>query len=303
MSTVLIAGGSGLIGRRLSQMLQEQGHDVLHLSRRSRPDAAIPAYRWAPREGHIDDAAILRADYVINLAGAGIADKPWTKARKQLIIDSRVEGARLLLSAFGRLQHFPKAYISSAAIGYYGERGGQWVDEGSAPGEGFLPESCIAWEAAIGEVASAGVRTVGIRIGIVLSTQGGALEKMLLPFQLRIGTYFGDGSQWYSWIHIDDLCRMFIKAMEDDSMQGFYNGVAPNPVSNKTLTEGLRDALGNRAAIAPVPAFALRLAMGEMADVVLLSTRVRSAKIEAAGFHFSFPTLDEALKDLLQRKV
>ncbi|MCB0550889.1 MAG: TIGR01777 family oxidoreductase [Phaeodactylibacter sp.] len=303
MSTVLIAGGSGLIGRRLSQLLLEQGHEVLHLSRQSRPDAAIPTYRWAPGEGYIDDDAVLRADYVINLAGAGIADKPWTKARKRLIIDSRVEGARLLLSAFGRLQHFPKAYISSAAIGYYGERGSQWVDERSAPGAGFLAESCVAWEDAIGEVARAGVRTVGIRIGIVLSTQGGAMEKMLLPFQFRLGTYFGDGRQWYSWIHIDDLCGIFIRAMEDDSIQGFYNGVAPNPVSNKALAEGLREALGNRAAIAPVPAFALRLAMGEMADVVLLSTRVSSKKIENAGFDFSFPNLKEALADLLQRRV
>ena len=303
MPTILIAGGSGLIGSRLSHLLREQGHDVLHLSRRPRPNAPYPTYRWDTGEGYIDDEAVQRADYAVNLAGAGIADKPWTKARKQLIIDSRTEGARLLLSAFRRLQHFPKAYISSAAIGYYGDRGNEWLNETSKPGQGFLPESCVAWEAAAGEVADAGIRTVAIRIGIVLSTQGGAMEKMLLPFQFRLGAYFGDGSQWYSWIHIGDLCRMFIKAVEDDSMQGVYNGVAPNPATNKELTEAIKGALGKPALAVPAPAFALRLAMGEMADVVLSSARVSSKKIEAAGFEFSFPTLGEALPDLLERRV
>lgn len=303
MPTILIAGGSGLIGSRLSHLLREQGHEVLHLSRRARPDAAFRSYRWSPAASSIDDEAVLRADYVINLAGAGIADKPWTAARKQLIIDSRVDSARTLSAAFERLQHYPKAYISGAAVGYYGDRGDEWMDENSAPGEGFLPESCMAWEKAIGEAGRPGLRKVAIRIGIVLSTQGGAMEKILLPFRFRVGTYFGDGSQWYSWIHIDDLCRIFIKAVEDDSMQGTYNGVAPNPATNKELTEAIKEALGNSGLLAPVPAFALRLAMGEMADVVLDSTRVRSGKIEAAGFQFSFPTLEKALPDLLRRKV
>ncbi|MCO6478743.1 MAG: TIGR01777 family oxidoreductase [Phaeodactylibacter sp.] len=303
MSTILIAGGSGMIGGRLSQMLREEGHEVLHLSRRSRPDADFPSYKWDVGEFSIDDEAVLRADYVINLAGAGIADSPWTKSRKQLIIDSRVDGARLLLSSFTRLGRFPKAYLSSAAIGYYGDRGDEWLDESAPPGNGFLSKSCNAWEGAIREVAGAGVRTVGLRAGIVLSTRGGALEKILMPFKAGLGTYFGDGSQWYSWIHIDDLCRMYIKAMQDEDMQGFYNGVAPNPVTNKELAEAIKEARGKPALVAPVPAFALRLAMGEMADTILDSTRVSSEKIEQAGFEFSFPVLDEALRDLLQRKV
>ena len=240
---------------------------------------------------------------MVNLAGAGIADKPWTNARKRLIIDSRVDSTQLLLSAFKRLRHFPKAYLSSAAIGYYGDRGNEWLDESAAPGHGFLPESCIAWEEAIGEVAQAGVRTVAVRVGIVLSTRGGAMEKMLLPFQLRLGAYSGDGSQWYSWIHIDDLCRMFIKAMEDEDMQGAYNGVAPHPVTNKELAVAMKNALGKPALTLPAPALALRLAMGEMADVVLSSARVRSEKIEATGFEYAFPTLSEALPDLLRRRV
>ena len=303
MSTVLIAGGSGLIGSRLSQLLREQGDDVLHLSRRHRPDAPYSTYRWDPGDSYIDDEAILRADYVVNLAGAGIADKPWTKARKRLIIDSRVDSTHLLLSAFERLQHFPKAYLSSAAIGYYGDRNNEWLNESSAPGQGFLAESCMVWEEVIDEVAQAGIRTVAVRVGIVLSTRGGAMEKMLLPFHFRLGTYFGDGSQWYSWIHIDDLCRIFIKAMEDDGMQGVYNGVAPNPATNKELTLAMKDVLGKPALAVPAPALALRLAMGEMADVVLSSARVRSKKIEAAGFEYAFPTLGKALPDLLHRKV
>lgn len=303
MSTILIAGGSGLIGGHLSRMLRQEGHEVLHLSRRARPDAAFTTYKWNLNESYIDDEAILSADYVINLAGAGIADSPWTKARKQLIIDSRVGSARLLLSAFERLQHHPKAYISSSAVGYYGNRGDEWLQESAPPGEGFLSESCIAWEAATGKFARLGIRTAGLRTGIVLSTKGGALEKMLLPFHAWIGAYFGDGSQWYSWIHIDDICRLYIEAVENESMQGFYNGVAPNPVTNKELTKGIKEALGKSALVAPVPAFALRMAMGEMADTILDSTRVSSEKTEKAGFEFSFPNLDEALEDLLRRKV
>ncbi len=303
MSTVLLAGGSGLIASRLSHLLRDKGYEVLHLSRHPRQGGAFPAYQWDPAKQTIDDEAVLRAGYVINLAGAGIADKPWTRARKQLIIGSRVDSARLLLRTFERLGHRPGAYISSSAIGYYGDRGAEWLDESSEPGEGFLPESCIAWENAIGAAAKAGIRTVGIRIGIVLSTQGGAMEKMLQPFRFRGGAYFGDGSQWYSWIHIDDLCRMFINAIEDSSMQGFYNGVAPNPVSNKELTEAIKGALGKPALIVPAPAAILRLAMGEMADVVLSSTRASSKKIETAGFEFLFPTLEKALPDLLERRV
>lgn len=303
MSTVLVAGGSGLIGSRLSQLLLDKGYEVLHLSRRPRPGGPFPVYQWDPALQTIDDEAVRRADYVINLAGAGIADKPWTNARKRLIVDSRVDSARLLLRTFERLGHRPGAYVSSAAIGYYGDRGDEWLDENSEPGGGFLPESCIAWENAIGALAKTGIRTVGIRAGIVLSTRGGAMGKMLLPFRFGGGAYFGDGSQWYSWIHIDDLCRMFISAIEDGSMQGFYNGVAPNPVSNKKLTEALKGALGKPALIVPAPAAILRLAMGEMADVVLHSTRASSKKIEAAGFEFLFPTLEKALPDLLERRV
>lgn len=299
MSTVLVGGGTGLIGTRLSQLLSEEGYEVSHLSRTAHPDAKFPAYQWDVAAGTIDKAAVAQADYVINLAGAGIADRPWTKARKQLIINSRVQSAALLADTFQKLGHSPRAYLSSSAIGYYGDRGNKWVSEEAGPGDGFLSESTQAWEAAIQGVAQRGIRTVGIRTGIVLSTQGGALEKMLIPFRFYTGTYFGDGEQWYSWVHIDDICRMFIHAMQNASMEGFYNGVAPSPVTNKRLVKTIKEVKNSPALIVPAPALALRLAMGEMADAILDSTRVLADKIKETGFTFEYPTIDAALKDLL----
>lgn len=288
-----------MIGTRLSQLLQEQGYNPIHLSRSKRPDAPYPTYQWDAKAGTIEDEAVQAADYVINLAGAGIADKPWTKARKALIISSRVNTARLFKNAFARTGHEPKAYISSSAIGYYGDRGETLMTEDAEPGEGFLSESTVAWESAIQEVGQTGLRTVGIRIGIVMSTEGGALEKMLIPFRFYAGTYFGNGQQWYSWIHIDDICRLFIHAMENEAMNGFYNGVAPQPVRNKVLVENIKTALDSPALIVPAPAIALRLAMGEMADAVLDSAKVSAEKTMSTGFTYQFPEVEKALGDLL----
>ncbi len=303
MASVLIAGGSGLIGRRLSVMLTEQGHCVMLLSRKANSDAGFTTFTWHPAEGKIDHQAIRQADVIINLAGAGIADTHWTPTRKREIIDSRVQSTRLLLESIQCTGHNPRCYLSGSAIGIYGDRGEEFLDEYADSGAGFLAESCLAWEAAIREVANAGVRTVALRIGIVLSTQGGALEKMLIPARLGAGVYFGSGRQWYSWIHIDDVCRMFIHAMEQEYMTGFYNAVAPNPVRNKELVVALQRALRLPPIVLPAPTPVLRLAMGEMADVVLNSTRVTSQKISDAGFRFEHPHLSEALADLLARKL
>lgn len=304
MATVLIGGGTGLIGTRLSEILEEHGYTVEHLSRSENPDARFPAYAWDTVNGTIDEAAVARADYVINLAGAGIADKPWTDARKRIIIESRTKSTRLLLDTFRKLDKEPKAYLSSAAIGIYGDRGDEVMTEDSEPGKsGFLAESCKAWEQAIREVAATSTRTVALRIGVVLSTKGGALEKMLIPLKLRTATYFGDGSQWFSWIHIDDVCQMFLYALENENLEGFYNAVAPNPKTNKQFTEVLADAYGKSVVTVPAPAFALRLGMGEMADTVLGSTKVSAQKIQDVGFEFKFPELKPALQDLLERRV
>lgn len=304
MQTILIAGGTGLVGSRLSDLLTEKGYKVTHLSRRANPSAKYKTYQWDLNKNHIEEAALQKANVVINLAGAGIADKRWTAARKQLIIDSRVKSNELLANL---LPNYPniKTYISASAIGYYGDRPADEVlKENASPGQtGFLAESVKAWEASIQKVAATDIRTVILRIGIVLSTKGGALEKLLIPFNFWMGTYFGDGKQVYSWIHIDDMCRQFIKAIENNEMNGTYNGVAPKPVSNKVFTELAAKAIDKSAAILPAPTFAMRLAMGEMADVVLTGSNVSSEKIEKVGFVFEFPELEGAIRDLVKRKI
>lgn len=303
MASILLAGGAGLIGRRLRNILSQEGHKVSILSRKNNPYGEFPTFVWDPEKGVIDHDAVRQADVVINLAGAGIADARWTPERKREIIESRTRSTRLLLESFQCTGHSPQGFLSGAAIGYYGERGNEELTENAAPGKGFLAESCVAWEQAIAEVGAAGIRTAAFRIGIVLSTRGGALEKMLLPARLGAGTYFGNGAQWYSWIHIDDVCRMFLYAIQNTEMTGVFNAVAPEPVTNKDLSLALMRALGKPPVLLPAPAFALRWAMGEMADVVLNSTKVSSRKMEQAGFQFQFGNLDAAFADLLKRGV
>jgi uncharacterized protein len=303
MASILLAGGTGLIGRRLSILLQQQGHQVSLLSRHKRSQGQYPSFYWNPAAGEIDHEAMRQADVVINLAGAGIADARWSIARKREIIESRTKSTALLLESMQCTGHSPKVFLSGAAIGFYGERGNTLLTEESPAGNGFLAESCVAWEEAIATVAASGIRTVAFRIGIVLSTKGGALEKMILPARLGAGAYFGDGAQWYSWIHIDDVCNMFIHAINNTAVQGTYNAVSPNPATNKALAAALMRALDRPQILLPAPAFALRLAMGEMADVVLNSTRVSSANIEATGFQFHHPALEAALLDLLSRNI
>ena len=303
MQNVLIAGGTGLLGTRLSPLLKAKGYEVTHLSRTKNLEKTYPAYQWDLDKGIIDEEAIQNADYVINLAGAGIADARWTKKRKQLVIDSRVKGNELLKKYFETVKK-PKAFIASSAIGYYGDRADELLTEKATPGkEGFLAYSTGIWEQSIHDVAKLDMRTAIIRIGIVLSTQGGALQKMLISFNLRTGAYFGDGSAIYSWIHIDDICEIFIKAIEDEQMKGIYNGVSPNPISVKKLVYNIEEALGKKSIIMPAPEFGLRLAMGEMADAVLTSTKVSADKVNAAGYQFKFPDNVTALKDLLKRNI
>lgn len=303
MSTVLIAGGSGLIGSRLSELLAEKGYEVTHLSRRKKTTSKYRVYQWDVNQQTIEEEAVQEADYIINLAGAGIVDKRWTARRKQLIIESRTKGNELLRNTLDKLQKKPNAFIASSAIGYYGNTGDRTVDESSDPtGEGFLSTSCMEWERSITPLFETDIRTVLIRIGIVLSTQGGALEKMLISFNFLSGAYFADGKQWYSWIHIDDLCNMFIQAIEQDSMQGIYNGVAPNPARNADLIKAVGKAKKLPFVLLPAPAFALRFVMGEMADTILSSAKI-STKVEETGFVFQYPTLNKALPDLLKRKI
>lgn len=305
MSKVLIAGGTGLVGQRLSQLLTEKGHQVAHLSRKKSTKSKYPTFVWNTSKNFIEERAFEGVEYVINLAGAGIADALWTKSRKKLIIDSRIQTTALLTSYIQKLAKKPKAYLAAAAIGIYGDRGAEELTEASAIGKkGFLVESCVAWENAIRLAGEQnGIRTAAIRIGVVLSTKGGALPKMTLPMNFFTASYFGDGGQWYSWIHIDDVCNMFVKLMEDETTEGFYNGTTPNPLTNKDLTKQLVKALGKRAMIIPAPRAALRLGMGEMGDVVLNSSKIFPARMEMAGFTFAFPEFQEAIKDLVFKKI
>ncbi len=298
MTTILIAGGSGLIGKRLTLLLKQRGYEVNWLSRSPEKEIEIKTFGWDPAKATIDPAALQKADYIINLAGSGIADKRWTEARKKDIIDSRVQSGDLFLKSFSENRGTVKAYISASAIGFYGDRGNDLMTEISAPGTGFLSIRTIEWEKPPLKIAATGLRTVRIRIGIVLAAKGGALPQLKFPFNFRTGVYFSDGQAWYSWIHIDDLCHIFIKAIEDDQMNGVYDAVSPEPVTGKEMIKNIGKALGGFYLYLSMPSFLLRLFMGEMADVVLNSTKVSAQKIRDAGFAFQFPNVLDALKNI-----
>jgi uncharacterized protein len=301
MKKILIAGGTGLIGTHLSRLLKNSGYEVTHLSRRANPTAEFPTYAWQPETGSFDPIAFEKVDAIINLAGAGIADKLWSKKRKHEIIDSRTSTNALIAKYLRSENHAIQVYVSASAIGFYANRGDEIMAETASIGTGFLAESTGAWETAIAEVAATNVRTVALRIGVVLSPEGGALQKMLLSFLFRLGVYFGNGRQWTSWIHRADLCNIFLWALQNPNIQGTFNAVAPGPLSNFDLTKAISTAKGGWYLLIPAPAFALRLVMGEMADVVLGSTRVSSQKIENQGFVFRFPEAVDALRDLFSK--
>jgi uncharacterized protein (TIGR01777 family) len=296
--TILLAGGTGLIGARLQVLLRKNGYTVRLLTRTPKNEGE---YAWDPVKNKIDDAAVQGVDAVINLAGAGIADGRWTPERKRLLIDSRVESARVLRDALQRNGIAPEVYISASAQGLYGDTGEELVYEDHAPGKsGFMPECCIAWENAAETVAALGIRTVMLRIGIVLAREGGALAEIIKPLRLGAGGYFADGKAWWSWIHRDDLCEMFLWALENPQAEGAYNAVAPHPVRNIELVKVTAKAMKQPAIFAPAPAFALKLALGEMAVVILNSNRLSAEKIIAAGFHFRYPHLEDALEEIFK---
>ncbi|MEM6398159.1 MAG: TIGR01777 family oxidoreductase [Bacteroidota bacterium] len=299
MSNILIGGGTGFIGMPLSRLLKERGHEVHHLSRRANPKAEFPAHQWDINKMTIDQEAVDRADVIINLAGAGIADKRWTAARKKLIIDSRVKTTSLLAQSISKRPSELPHYINSSAVGFYGNRGEAICTEDMPAGDDFLSESCQAWENSVEPIREMGIPTAIVRTGIVLHPSGGALEKMLQPMALFTSGYFGNGQQWYSWIHMKDICGIYAHLIEK-KLTGIYNGSAPNPARNKTLAELLPKAKGKAAVVMPVPKFGLRLALGEMADTILDSTRCSAEKIAESGYSFEQPELLAALENLLR---
>lgn len=291
--TILLAGGTGLIGMKLSSQLREQQYVVRILTRApGRPGT----FAWNPAKGEIDPAALQGVDYVVNLAGAGIADKRWTAARKRELVDSRVQAARVLAEAFARMDTKPQAYISASAIGYYGNSGEQLLSESTLPvDESFMVDCCRQWEAAADQVADLGIRTVKLRIGVVLAQEGGALAEIARPLRWGLGAYFGDGQAWWSWIHREDVCRIIQWAIEQPNMAGVFNAVAPHPVRGKDLVQAAAKALNQPRLILPAPSIAIRLALGEMSAVVLNSNRVSSKKLEETGFKFLYPEVTEAM--------
>ncbi len=297
---VLITGGTGLIGSRLTELLLEKGYEVAYLSRRQAEGTRVKAYQWDPEKGYLAEEAIREADCIIHLAGAGVADERWTTRRKKEILESRTRSSRLLYEGLQRTPNRVKTLLSASAIGIYGaDRGEELLTENASPGNDFLAEVTKAWEGAVQPVAGLGIRTVLLRIGIVLSDKGGALVKMAQPVRLGAGSPLGSGKQWVSWIHVDDLCRLFLYCLENPDIQGPYNAVAPEPATNEVLTKQIAEVLGKPLFMPNVPAFALKLAVGEMAAAVLGSARVSSQKITRAGFTYQFPGLVPALRDLL----
>lgn len=296
---ILITGASGLIGTSLTAMLLEKGYDVAHLSR-TRSTGKVQTFVWDINKHQLDEAALKSTNSIIHLAGAGIGEKRWTKKRKQEMLKSRIHSTRLLYDELQKGNHNVQTFVSASAVGYYGSGDNEKVfDENDNPGEGFLAEVVYQWEKSIDQIADLGIRVVKIRIGIVLSEKGGALIKLIRPLKLYVGSPLGSGMQYVSWIHLDDLCRMFVKANEDHTIQGVYNAVAPHPVTNKEFTRTCAKVLHKPILLPNVPAFLLKLLLGEMADLVLKGVKVSSEKIQSTGFQFNYTELDDALRDLL----
>jgi len=298
MSNVLISGGSGLVGQHLCKSLQEKGYDVAILSRSSKPKTHTPSYYWDINRNDIDIEAINNCDFIIHLAGVNIGEKRWTRKRKIEILNSRVKSIDLIFKNLDKKNKL-KAVISASAVGYYGAHTTEKIfSETDSSSNDFLGETCSLWEQAADKFTGIGIRTVKIRTGVVLSKKGGALAKLKMPIQLGFGSAIGHGRQYMPWIHMDDLCAIYIQALENKEMNGAFNAVAPEHVTNKALTRKMARTLHKPFWFPNIPAFIMKLLFGEMAVMLLSGSRVSSAKIEASGYTFQFPNLESALKDL-----
>ena len=309
---VLITGGSGLVGTRLTEILVERGFTVSHLTRKvemaggdtshSVGGKPIKTYLWDIKKGIIDEKALLQADYLVHLAGAGIADENWSEERKKEIIESRTKSIDLIVSKLKTIQHKIISFASASGIGYYGaDTGNEHISEQHKPDNDFVADCCIQWEAAADKIEALGIRTVKLRTGIVLSEKGGALPRLTQPVRWGVGAALGTGKQWQSWIHLDDLCELFIKSLTDQKMTGTYNAVAPNPVTNHDLTKISAQVLKRPFWMPNVPAFALKLVFGEMASIVLGGNYVLNQRIKLeTDFEYKSVEVRRALEDLLK---
>jgi uncharacterized protein (TIGR01777 family) len=297
---VIISGSSGFIGSAVTAELTHAGHRVGRLIRDA--NAHQPGtILWNPATGNLDSNELEGADVLIHFAGESVAGGRWTVAKKKRIRESRVQGTRLLSQAIARLTPGPQVFIVASAVGYYGDRGDEQLTEDSSLGSGYLADVCRAWELAASAAREAGIRVVHLRFGMVLSFHGGALPKMLLPFKLGLGGVIGSGRQYVSWITLGDAVRAVQFAMQTPALRGPVNVVAPQPVTNREFTKALGQAL-HRPTLFPLPAFAARLAFGQMAEEVLLAgARVQPQRLQAAGFQFQQPELAAAFQTILDK--
>jgi hypothetical protein len=296
ISRILVSGVSGPIGTALLPSLETRGYEVTRLVRGAATGEG--QISWDPAKPLSPDA-VNGFDAVIHLAGESIVGR-WTTAKKQKIRDSRIAGTTTLAAALAQAKDKPLVFVCSSAIGYYGDRGSEVLNEASSPGTGFLPDVCLAWEAATHAAAAAGIRTVQIRTGVVLSPKGGALGKMLTPFKMGLGGKIGDGGQWMSWIDVQDMVGAIHHILKTDLLQGPVNMVAPKPVTNAEFAKTLASVL-SRPAIFPVPAFVVKLAFGEMGETVLLgSQRVEPSQLVGSGYPFRFRDLRASLENVIK---
>lgn len=301
---ILITGGTGTIGRRLIPHLLNHNHDLAILSRRPIRPPFLPTpvdyLRWDGKTANGWGQHVNNFDAIINLAGAGIADRRWTDERKKALLNSRLDAGRAVLEAVRAADHKPAVVIQASGIDYYGSRlDDEIFTEASPPGSTFLADVCVQWEAATAPVTEWGVRHVAIRTGIVLDTEGGALPQMTLPFKFLVGGPVGSGQQWYSWIHWGDEVDAIRFLIENEQASGPFNLTSPNPLQNQDFVKAIGQAM-RRPALMPAPAFALKLLFGEMAKLVLKGHRVLPARLQELGYQFKFATAEAALRDLLE---
>lgn len=291
----MITGGSGLIGRRLSFLLKSRGYEVRILSRSNNPKNNYKTFVWNVSEQYINDSAFEGLNHIIHLAGAGIADKRWSEKRKKEIIASRVASTNLLYNSVKRLKTPLNSFISASATGYYGAVTSETIfEEKDKPAKDFLGKVCSLWEDSIFQFNEIKIRTVALRTGIVLSKDGGALKKMKTP----IITSLGNGKQYMPWIHIDDLCELYIKAIEDEQFKGAFNAVSPEHISNLSFSKKISKIFNYPFLALGAPSFILQIVFGEMSTIILNGSRISANKIKQAGFKFKFENLEKALKNL-----
>jgi uncharacterized protein (TIGR01777 family) len=295
---ILLTGGTGLLGKQLTDTLINKGHKVSHLVRHHGDDPRVRTYIWNVAKGKIDDTCIKGVDIIVHLAGAGIADKRWTERRKKELINSRTKSIGLIYKLLKSKTHQVSAVVSASGTGYYSDRGDELLIENSSAGNDFLAECCIKWEQAVDEGKSLGLRILKFRTGVVLSAKGGALPKLAGPIIFGVGAPLGDGNQWLSWIHEQDVIDLYVYGIEQAGLSGVYNMVAPKPVTNKQLTRAVAHKLHRLLWLPNIPALFLKLIFGKMSVIVLASTKVSAQKTEEAGFIFKYPDLKQALDEI-----